>query len=210
MPKVAPFEAHSERYEGWFESHEPAYEAELEALRRLVPDPGHGLEIGVGSGRFATPLGFDVGIDPALGMLEYARRRGVEAIRGVAEWLPFADDTFDTALLVTTICFVDDLSRALSEAARVLASDGAIVLGYIDEDSPVGRQYRERRERNPFYRDATFVSTPELIDELEAAGFDSFEFVQTIFRWPGNLDEPDRVEAGRGEGSFVGLRATAP
>ncbi|MFP4591369.1 MAG: class I SAM-dependent methyltransferase [Halobacteriales archaeon] len=207
MPKAAPFEAHTERYEGWFETHEAAYESELAAIRRLVPDPGYGLEIGVGSGRFAAPLGLQVGVDPAVDMLGYARERGIDVVRGVAEWLPFPDDTFDVALLVTTICFVDDVPRTLSEAGRVIAPDGAIVLGYIDRDSPVGRVYQRTKADSPFYREATFVSTDELLDALEAAGFDDVEFVQTIFHWPGDLDEPDRVEPGRGEGSFVGLRA---
>jgi len=39
--------------------------------------------------------------------------------------------------------------------------DGRLVVGYIDEWSPVGRQCLEHRDENPFYRDATFVSTGE-------------------------------------------------
>ncbi|MEF8822410.1 MAG: hypothetical protein V5A52_09040, partial [Halovenus sp.] len=66
----------------------------------------------------------------------------------------------------------------------------------------------EKKEENPFYREATFVSTDELLDELEAAGFTDFEFVQTIFQWPGEIDEPESVETGYGDGSFVGIRAT--
>ncbi|SEP18916.1 hypothetical protein SAMN04487948_11980 [Halogranum amylolyticum] len=75
MPEAAPFERHTERYEGWFEEHEAAYQSELEALRRLIPTTGYGVEIGVGSARFAAPLGMQVGIDPAGKMLQYARDR---------------------------------------------------------------------------------------------------------------------------------------
>ncbi len=91
---------------------------------------------------------------------------------------------------------------------KFLESDGALGIGYIDEDSPVGQIYVEKKEENPFYREATFVSTDELLDKLEAAGFTDFEFVQTIFRWPGEIDEPESVETGYGDGSFVGIRAT--
>jgi SAM-dependent methyltransferase len=205
---AAPFERHTDQYEAWFEANEHAYEAELEALGRLVSDPGFGLEIGVGSARFAAPLGIQVGVDPARAMLDRARARGVDVVRGVAEALPFADGTFDTALVVTTICFVDDVPRSLAEARRVLQPDGALVLGYIDKDSPVGERYQELQDSNPFYREAVFVSTDELVDALERAGFADFEFVQTIYHWPGDHDGPEPVDRGYGAGSFVGIRAT--
>ncbi len=207
MPTSSPFDRYTERYERWFDTHEAAYRSEVEALRRLVPQPGFGVEIGVGSARFAAPLGMQVGLDPAGDMLVRARERGIDAVKGVAESLPFSDGTFDTALIVTTICFVDDIPRTLAEARRVLRPDGSLVIGYIDKESPVGRIYQEKKSENPFYREATFVSTDELLDALEAAGFSEFEFVQTIYHWPDDIDEPEPIEAGYGDGSFVGIKA---
>ena len=208
MPKTAPFEAHTDRYEDWFEAHEDAYRSELEALERLVPATGRGVEIGVGSARFAAPLELDVGIDPAAAMLERAQTRGIDVVRGVAEALPVRNGSFDTALIVTTICFVDDIPQTLTEADRILTPSGSLVIGYIDKDSPVGRQYQEKKEQNPFYRDATFVSTDELVDALEAAGFTDFEFVQTIYHWLDEVDGTEPIEEGYGDGSFVGIKAT--
>lgn len=208
MSKTAPFEQHTDRYDAWFETHEGAYRAELDALDRLVPDAGYGLEIGVGSGRFAAPLGLDVGLDPAEAMLERAHQRGLDVVRGVAEHLPFRTGCFDTALIVTTICFVDDVPRTLAEAERILAPSGRLVIGYIDENSPLGRTYVDKKEENPFYRDATFVTTDELVDGLEAAGFTDFEFVQTIFDTLEEVDEGEPIESGYGDGSFVGIEAT--
>lgn len=207
MPTTAPFQAHTDRYERWFEDHPAVYQSELEALRRLVPTGGRGLEIGVGSGRFAGSLEVEFGVDPADAMLERARDRGVEVARGVAEALPVRDASVDVALVVTTICFVDDLHRTLEEAARVLRPGGVLVLGYVDRESDLGQRYRELRDENPFYRDATFVSTDELLEALEAAGFSEFETVQTIFDPPEDIVEPQDVRAGHGEGSFVGLAA---
>ncbi|MGM0592361.1 MAG: class I SAM-dependent methyltransferase [Halobacteriota archaeon] len=208
MPKTAPFEAYTERYEGWFETHEDAYQSELLALRRLLPATGYGIEIGVGSARFAAPLGMQVGVDPSTRMLQYARERGIDVVQGVAERLPFTDDTFDTALIVTTICFVDDIPQTLAEAARTLQPDGALVIGYIDKNSPVGELYQETKAQNPFYREAVFVSTEELVRALEDAGFTDFEFVQTIYHWLGEIDGLEPIEEGYGDGSFVGIRAT--
>ena len=88
MAIVKPFEEHGRRYEQWFETHRFAYQSEVEAVRALLPAEGHGIEIGVGSGRFAEPLGISVGIDPSPSMREVAERRGVHTVDGVAEDLP--------------------------------------------------------------------------------------------------------------------------
>ncbi|WP_458189190.1 class I SAM-dependent methyltransferase [Haladaptatus sp. NG-WS-4] len=208
MPKAAPFEEHTEQYERWFEDHEAAYQSELNALRRLVPTSGYGIEIGVGSARFAGPLGMEVGIDPSDEMLGYARERGIDVVKGVAEFLPFDDSTFDTALIVTAVCFVDDIPRTLAEAKRILKPSGTLVIGFIDKNSSVGKKYQEMKEENPFYREAVFVSTEELVDALETAGFTEFEYVQTIYHWLDEIDGLEPVESGHGDGSFVGIQAT--
>ncbi|MEF8887472.1 MAG: class I SAM-dependent methyltransferase [Haloarculaceae archaeon] len=207
METAAPFEAHTERYDQWFEDHEDAYRSELAALRRLVPETGRGLAVGVGTGRFAAPLGVEVGLDPAESPLARARERGIEVTRGVAEHLPFRDGAFDTVLVVTTVCFVDDIPRMLAEADRVLAASGRLVVGYVDRESPLGRVYQEHKDENPFYREATFVTTDELREELAAAGFTDTAFVQTIFGPLEEVDGPEPVEEGYGDGSFVAVRA---
>jgi SAM-dependent methyltransferase len=68
-----------------------------------MPWQGRGLEIGVGTARFAAPLGVQVGLDPSRPMLEYAFERGISTIQGVAEALPFRDGSYDYAVAVTTI-----------------------------------------------------------------------------------------------------------
>ena len=208
MPITEPFEEHIDRYEEWFEVHDAAYASELSAVRDLLPEEGRGLEIGVGSGRFAGPLGLDVGIDPAPTMLANARERGVEVAVGVAEALPFRDGSFDAALIVTTICFVDDVPATLEEARRVLAPDGRLVIGFVDKESPLGQHYQDKREENPFYRDATFLSTGELESAMRAAGFGDIAFRQTIFENPGGMTAPEEPREGHGDGSFVVIAAT--
>lgn len=86
MPKVATFENHHERYEAWFARHEAACISWLLALRRFVPGQGLGLEIDVGSGRFAAPLGVHVGIDPSPAMLARAAARGATTSRRLTDW----------------------------------------------------------------------------------------------------------------------------
>jgi hypothetical protein len=65
LPKTDPFDTYAARYDCWFERHEPVYYSELLAVRALLPWNGLGLELEVGSGRFAEPLGVQVGLDPS-------------------------------------------------------------------------------------------------------------------------------------------------
>ena len=156
MPRVAPFEAHSPRYEAWFEKHEAAYVSELLALRPFVPWGDRGIEIGVGSGRFAAPLGIQVGVDPSPAMLVHAAARGIKVVEGTAENLPFAANSFDHALVVTTICFVDSPAQMLAEAKRVLKPGGRLVIGFIDRESALGQEYLAHQAESVFYCEAKF------------------------------------------------------
>jgi len=201
--KIKPFEEHYDRYERWFEEHRYAYLSELEAVIRLIPE-GNGMEVGVGSGRFAGPLGIKIGVEPSSRMAEIARRRGIEVINGVAEDLPFEDDVFDFVLMVTTICFLDDVEEALREAHRVLKRGGSIIIGFIDRESPIGEEYLKHKEENVFYREATFYSVPEILSFLK--DFRDMSALQTIFRPLDSIDSLEPVLEGYGEGSFVVIR----
>lgn len=207
MPKTAPFDAHHERYERWFDDHRPAYVSELLALRTLVPWQGHGLEIGVGTGRFAAPLGVPVGLDPSDAMLSRAASRGIETVKGVAEALPFPDASFDYALIVTTICFVDSPDKMIAEAHRVLRPSGKLVIGFIDRESGLGQAYFESRSESVFYREAVFYSAAEVGHLLEAGGFIARGWGQTLFRALPEINELEPVRPGTGKGAFVVVTA---
>lgn len=195
------------RYDAWFETNAFAYQSELRAIRELLPESGKGLEIGVGSGLFAAPLGIARGIDPSEAMLAKARKRGIDAVKGVAESLPFRDGAFDYCLMVTTVCFLDDIELAFREAYRVLKPGGAFLIGFVDKDSPIGRFYQARKQESVFYRDATFYAVGDLKRHLATAGFKTFSFRQTLFGPVAGMRGPDPVREGHGEGSFVVIKA---
>jgi SAM-dependent methyltransferase len=203
MPKTVPFETYVNRYEAWFEKYPYVYAAELKAVRELVPEGGFGVEVGVGTGRFAGPLGTQLGVEPSVQMGKIARLNGIHVAGGVAEALPLGCDRFDYVLMVTTVCFLDDIDQAFRECYRVLNRNGCLIVGFVDRTSPLGQIYLTHQNENVFYRDASFYSVEEIIAAMKQTGFRDFSFQQTIF---GNLSQvtPDEsVKAGHGEGSFV-------
>ena len=81
MAKTKPFDEYTSQYEDWFERNKFAFESELRAIREQLPKSNNGIEIGVGSGRFAIPLGIKIGVEPSRKMREIAQKRGIEPIK---------------------------------------------------------------------------------------------------------------------------------
>ena len=206
MTQIDAFEKWAVDYDKWFEQHNYAYQSELDAVRKLLPEKGAGIEIGAGTGRFAIPLGVPLGVEPSLAMRAIARDKGLEVIEGAAEALPLESDKYDYLLYVTTLCFLDSLKKAFREARRVLKSDGNIIIGLIDKESALGKSYEQTKEFSRFYQQATFHSVGSVVDELTRAGFTDFVFAQTLFTDPEQLDHRETTKEGYGEGAFVVLR----
>ena len=206
MPGVNAFDKSAQQYEAWFAEHPLVYVSELHAVREFIPKNGDGIEIGIGTGRFAAPLGIRRGVEPSRAMAELAKKKGLDVVSGVAENLPYKDNGLDFALMVTTVCFLDDIDLAFKETHRVLKSGGLFIIGFVDRNSPLGKLYLERKDKSAFYKDATFYSVHELVSHLKKAGFDDFSFKQTIFRPLSEFQEAEPVKDGYGEGSFVVVR----
>jgi len=102
----------------------------LEALAEM--SPARVLEVGSGKGelaeRIARELGADVvAVDQSERMVELTRARGVEAIVGDVQALPFEDASFDAAVAAWMLYHVPDVDLATSELAGVLRSSGRLV-----------------------------------------------------------------------------------
>ena len=75
----------------------------------------------------------------------------VELVRGRAELPPFADQTFDTAVVTYSLCSVEDPARALAEVRRVLRPDGALV--FVEHGlAPEAGTRRWQRWLTPLWR----------------------------------------------------------
>lgn len=203
---TAPFDRHVARYDAWYERNPHAYSAELAAIRALLPHGAKGVEVGVGTGRFAAPLGIGVGVEPSPEMAKVAAERGVQVMAGVAENLPFPEESLDFVLMVNVVCFLDEPAAAFKEAWRVLKNRGSVLVGFIDRESSLGKSYEANKETSLFYRGATFRTPAEILSLLRSAGFSDFVFCQTLFRPLEELDKDEPVLEGHGEGSFVVVR----
>lgn len=125
MPQSSsPFVDHYQAYDAWFDRFPLVYEAELKAVQALLPTSGQGLEVGVGSGRFAGPLMVGMGIDSSPGMLVLAKCRGVRVMASRAEALPVRSGSLDYLLMVTVLCFLKEPLLAMQEFRRVLKKGG--------------------------------------------------------------------------------------
>jgi ubiquinone/menaquinone biosynthesis C-methylase UbiE len=210
MIREQVFDTHVADYEQWYQEHKGVYESELAALReqfQKLPEDLRGIEVGVGTGRFAEPLGIKEGVEPSEAMAKKALDRGIEVIEAVAEQLPYGDLHFDFVLFVT-ICHLKDVRRSLAEAYRVLKPGGTVIIGFLDKEQLVAKSYMEKRHRSTFYSKARFYSVEELQKYLKDAGFRNFDFNQTLFGTLDSIQEVQIAKPGHGEGSFVVVKAT--
>jgi ubiquinone/menaquinone biosynthesis C-methylase UbiE len=196
------FDKNWERYDDWFEKHKNSYSSELKALKKVISE-GFGLEVGVGSGRFANPLDVKIGIDPSKNMLKLAKKRGIQAIQGVGEYSPFRNNIFDFVLIVVTLCFVEKPTLVLNEASRVLKKGGRLVVGEINKDSWLGKIYVAKRKKSEFYKAAIFYSSIEIIELFSNVGIKYIGSYQTLLQSPYVQEIEGEPEKGLDKGGFV-------
>ncbi|MCE4601287.1 MAG: class I SAM-dependent methyltransferase [Desulfurococcales archaeon] len=207
MSTASVFDRLYERYDQWYLRHQSlAYSELLTVSKALEGLSGPCVEIGVGTGWFASRLGCDLGVDPSFNMLRVARSRGLEVVVGVGESLPLGTGRFSTVLMVVTLCFVDDPVSVFRESSRILADGGSLVACIVPRDSPWGEYYLQLSSMNhPFYRIARFYTVEE-VDELAAGlGLRRTHAYATLTYPPGveRVEEPRAYQGGEG---FVCLR----
>ena len=110
---------------------------ELEA--EFVERYGRGaevLEVGCGTGlvlqRISQFARRAVGLDLSEQMLVQARARGLEVVQGSALELPFADAQFDVTCSFKVLAHIPDITKVLSEMARVTKPGGVVLAEFYN------------------------------------------------------------------------------
>ena len=207
MPRIESFDKYPFRYDEWFIRNKYAYKSELLAIKKQLPESKNGIEIGVGSGRFAAPLNIKLGVEPSSKMRMLSKKRMIDLIDSIAENLPFRSSTFDFVLMVTTICFIDDIEVAFKEIFKILKPKGFLIIGFIDKNSALGKLYEKHKKSSVFYNRADFYSVEKVIVFLNKAKFRKFNICQTIFHPLSAINKIEHVKKGYGKGSFIVIKA---
>jgi ubiquinone/menaquinone biosynthesis C-methylase UbiE len=144
---------------------------------------GRLLMIGVGPGTdllFLPPAVTSVAaVEPEIAFRRMAsalaRRRGIalDVVEGVAESIPFPDNSFESVHVGLVLCSVDDVDAALGEIRRVLLPGGRlVVLEHVRGDGAMGR-FQDLIARPWSWLASGCHPNRRTIDAIAAAGFDT-------------------------------------
>ena len=150
--------------DAWYERNREACAAQdfaLDPIGAAILDIAHSrgateaplkiLEIGCGEGRRLAWLGQQIeadinGIDPSAKAVSEASKRGVDAVQGTAEKLPYEDGEFDVLAFgfCLYLCDTQDLFLIAQQADRVLKSEAWLIIQDFHSIMPTRRAYHHK------------------------------------------------------------------
>lgn len=114
----------------WFVGRRAILESFLRPITEKIRNPRSAiriLDVGCGTGaniEMLSQFGEAEGVDVSDDALEFCRRKGLKAQKGLAETLPFADETFDLTTALDVVEHLDDDVVGLKEMFRVTKRGG--------------------------------------------------------------------------------------
>ncbi len=164
-----------ERFDQWADTYESSWlqraffdrthQATLALAARIIHQPAKVLDIGCGTGKLLRrantywPEAQLIGVDPANGMIEMAKRLTPSATfsTGTAEALPLQDASVDLALSTLSFHHWQDQAAGIREIARVLRPSGYFIL--VDPSFPdwLVRLLHLKRFHSPAQLRALFI-----------------------------------------------------
>lgn len=191
-------------YDKWFYENDKIFDSEVLAVSSLLEKDTEYYDIGCGTGIFSSRLNLKKGVEPSEEMAAFAKKRGMEVLRGTAQNLPFEADSRQGLVMITVDCFIEDIEAIYSEAHRVLKKGGHMIFAFLDAATPLGELYESTKSESEYYRNAIFRPAKTRIELLKKHGFEVTDSKQTVFT---QENVPQEVKDGLGEGLFAVIKA---
>ncbi len=219
------FDQWPDQYDQWFRtpmgSLIKGYETAL-LLDMLTPKPrARVLDAGCGTGVFTRDFllsGAQVtGLELSLPMLLRARRKLEDypfiGVQGDIRRLPFKDDSFDHAISITAIEFMEDAAGAVAELFRVTRPGGVVLVATLNRLSPWStRRKAAGKKGHPLFQHAFFRSPEELqaLSPIHADIKTAIHFEKHVSPETARETEADGRARGLSTGAFVVARWITP
>ena len=206
LKSIQTYSANAQEYDQCFEgSFAPLFLAEFTSVEAALKvsfaeNPFNVLEIGIGTGRFAThlkqhfPACQVFGLEPAAGMARICQKAfekisdGVIVVEKKAEDLDavlFGDTLMDCVLMVTTLGFLEDHALAVSKIEGVLAPEGCVCIAFINGETAWGAEYRIVTKDDKFYKYGTCIlNATDVVSLFQGSGYQLWDTAcfQTLVR----------------------------
>jgi ubiquinone/menaquinone biosynthesis C-methylase UbiE len=142
-----------------------AHQATIALAADIVHQPTSVLDVGCGTGKLLRrastywPQAQLIGVDPANGMIEMAKRLTPNATfaTGMAEALPLQDASVDLALSTISFHHWQDQAAGIREVARVLRPGGYFILVDVSFPDWLLRVFRSQHFHSPAQLRALFT-----------------------------------------------------
>ncbi len=154
------------------------FKEELKYILRELKGYKDILSVGCGPAIIERELqekGFNVtGLDVSKEALESAPD-SIRTCVGSAENMDFADSSFDAAIYIASLQFIDNYEKAVKETARVLKPKGRLLVMLLNPES---KFFKERKKQEDSY--VNKIKHPHL-RSVEEAIQKYFSFIQTKY-----------------------------
>jgi SAM-dependent methyltransferase len=118
----------------WFVGRRAILESFLKDIKGSIRDPQSPfriLDVGCGTGanlEMLSQFGEAEGVDVSDDALEFCRQKGLKVQKGLAEEMPFADESFDIVTALDVVEHLDDDVAGLKEMNRVMTQEGRALI----------------------------------------------------------------------------------
>jgi SAM-dependent methyltransferase len=122
----------------------------VEDLTLVEPDPHMGAQLRKRLAERSEGAGTHAGtsVDPADALAAPVKPVPAHLVAAPAEALPFADDTFDTAVATLVLCTIPDPVAAIAEMARVLKPGGRLLfIEHVRAEDASSARWQDRLEK---------------------------------------------------------------